>query len=223
MTGESAAPVGGGQVPGAKGPPPPLVLASASPRRAGLLTQLGLTFQVDPSHIPEGLLPGEPPEAHARRLSREKAEEVRGRHPEALVLAGDTVVVLEGEILGKPETEARAEEMLMALSGRSHTVVSGLALAFPGDGIRDGALTAQVTFRAFPRDVARAYVSTGEPMDKAGAYGIQGLGGALVEGIRGDYHTVVGLPIPLFIRILRDGGWRYEFGIIRPYPSQEDP
>lgn len=196
--------------------PFPLILASASPRRAALLRQLGLEFRVAPSHIPEDVLPGESPEAHARRLSEAKAREVHARHPEAMVLGGDTVVALGEEILNKPGSPREGVEMLLSLSGRTHRVVSGLALAFPGGGVGAGVMVTEVVFRAFGVDTAEAYVATGEPMDKAGAYGIQGLGGALVREIRGDYTTVVGLPIPLFLDLLAAGGVRYLFGVLLP-------
>lgn len=194
-----------------------LILASASPRRAQLLRQLGLTFRVVPSSVPEDGLPDETPESHVRRLSREKAMEVRKSHPRAMILAGDTVVVLEDRILGKPRNPGEAVSMLMALSGKTHRVVSGLALSSPWGELRDGALVTEVTFRGFDEAFARRYTKTGEPMDKAGAYGIQEMGSALVEEIRGDYHTVVGLPIPLLLRLLAAEGLRYEFGpLVRP-------
>jgi len=191
---------------------PPLILASASPRRADLLTRLGLTFEISPSRVPEELLEGETPRAHAERLARAKAVEVMGDHLGAMVLAGDTVVVLDGEVLGKPRDPEEALRMLLSLEGRTHTVVSGLALAFPDGVIRSGTEATEVTFRSFEEGLARRYVETGEPMDKAGAYGIQGQGSALVREIRGDYHTVVGLPLPLFLDLLEEGGWRYQFG-----------
>jgi septum formation protein len=108
--------------------------------------------------------------------------------------------------------------MLLSLAGRTHTVVSGLALAFPDRVIRSGTEVTEVTFRSFGEGLARSYVETGEPMDKAGAYGIQGRGSALVREIRGDYHTVVGLPLPLFLDLLEEGGWRYSFGGLVPIP-----
>jgi septum formation protein len=193
-----------------------LILASASPRRAELLRRMGLDFEVIPSDIPEDYLKGETPKAHAERLSIEKAESVSALRPESIVIAGDTVVVLGGRVLGKPRDEDEAVATLMGLSGRTHLVVSGLALAFPRGGLRSGSLTTEVTFRTFSEAFARKYVETGEPMDKAGAYGIQGLGGALVDRIHGDYHTVVGLPLPLFLDLLQDGGWRYHFGALVP-------
>jgi len=197
-------------------PSPPLLLASASPRRAELLTQLGLRFRVEPSHVPEDILPGETPRAHAERLSRAKAVEIWNGNRGALVVAGDTVVVLGGKILGKPSDTEDALEMLRVLSGQTHTVVSGLAVALPGGAMRSGTTSTDVTFRSFDEKFARAYVATGEPMDKAGAYGIQGFGCALVKEIRGDYHTVVGLPIPLLLELLREGGFKYEFGSLVP-------
>ena len=193
-----------------------MVLASASPRRADLLTQLGLAFRVEPSHIPEEILPGETPQGHAERLSRAKALETWDRNRNALVVAGDTVVVLGGEILGKPSDEEDALRMLKLLSGRTHSVVSGLALAFPAGVLRSGTTSTEVTFRPFDEDFARAYVATGEPLDKAGAYGIQGFGSALVKEIRGDYNNVVGLPVPLLLELLLEGGLRYEFGSLVP-------
>jgi septum formation protein len=167
---------------------------------------------VAPSSVSEALLAGESPEAHAERLSVEKASAVAESHPDAIVIAGDTVVVLGGEVLGKPADEEQAVDMLASLSGRTHQVVSGLALAFPDGHRASGFSTTLVTFRSFDVAFARRYVGTGEPMDKAGAYGIQGLGSALVQAIEGEYHTVMGLPIPLLLTMLEDGGWRYEIG-----------
>lgn len=166
--------------------------------------------------IPEDLHHGEAPSAHAERLSREKAAAVAEENPEALIVAGDTVVVRDGTVLGKPGDAEEAVVMLLSLSGRSHRVISGLALAFPGGEVRSGVLVTEVTFRTFDEDFARLYAETGEPMDKAGAYGIQGLGSALVEGIQGDYHTVMGLPLPLFLDLLSQGGWDYRFGELVP-------
>ncbi len=191
---------------------PALVLASASPRRREYLAMLGLKFAVEPTHILEEVLAGETPEEHVERLSREKAKAAALIRPEAAVLGGDTVVVLDGEILGKPADPADAERMLCRLQGRSHIVASGLALALPSGEIRSGVATTEVTLRSFRPEIARAYVETGEPLDKAGAYGIQGLGAALVSGIRGDYFTVVGLPIPLLMSLFEECGWEYSFG-----------
>ena len=196
--------------------PPSLVLASASPRRAELLTRLGLDFEILPTHIPEVPLPGETPKAHAERLSVAKAKAASADRPDCIVMGSDTVVVRDREMLGKPGDPDEAVQMLCSLAGRTHRVISGLALVFPGGRVEKGSLCTDVTFKPFGPRLARAYVDTGEPMDKAGAYGIQGLGSALVEEIRGDYHTVMGLPLPLLLDLLKKGGWSYSFGKLRP-------
>ncbi len=197
---------------------PALVLASASPRRSELLRQVGLSHEVLPAHVDETPGARETPAGHVERLAREKARAVATLRPDALVLAGDTVVVHDGRILGKPAHGDEAVAMLMALSGREHQVLSGLALAVPG---RPAALHSRVDatdvrFRRFDQAEARAYVATGEPMDKAGAYGIQGRGGALVTGITGDYTTVVGLPISGLVELLHAAGWTLRAGELHP-------
>jgi septum formation protein len=192
-------------------PEPPLVLASASPRRAELLAMLGLPHEVVPVDVDEGVQPDEEPDAHVERLSRLKAEVAAGRRPGTWILAGDTVVVVDGQILGKPRDREDAVGMLLRLQGRSHSVASGLALRAPDGGVLSGAEVTEVRFRPFDRATAEAYAATGEPMDKAGAYAIQGRGSALVEGIVGDYFTVVGLPVPLLIRLLAGAGRPYRF------------
>lgn len=191
--------------------PPPLILASASPRRADLLRQLGLEPQVAPAHVNEAYLPGESPREHVERLAREKVEKVAAGHPDALVVGGDTVVVDGDRIMGKPRSSEEAVAMLLSLAGREHQVLSGIALAGSGPTV-SAVGTASVRFRAFGREAAEAYVASGEPMDKAGAYGIQGLGAALVEAVDGDYYTVVGFPIHRFLELLERKGWRYAFG-----------
>lgn len=196
-----------------------MVLASASPRRRQYLAMLGLRFTVEAAHVPEEVLPGESPEAHVERLARDKAFATAMNCPGAAVLGGDTVVVLDGEILGKPADPDDALGMLMRLQGRVHRVASGLALVLPSGEAHSGVATTEVTFRRFSRDFARAYVETGEPLDKAGGYGIQGLGAALVSEIRGDYYTVVGLPIPLLMDIMEQCGWGYSFKSLRPTNS----
>ena len=190
---------------------PTLVLASASPRRADLLRQMGLEVRVLPPNVDEAYLAGESAEAHVERLARAKAEAVSASVPGALVVGGDTVVVREGVVLGKPVDGEQAVSMLLGLSGRTHVVLSGIALAGPG-GTVSAVGRAAVRFRRFGREEAEAYVATGEPLDKAGAYGIQGRGAALVEGIDGDYYTVVGFPIVRFLELLERSGWRYGFG-----------
>ncbi len=198
-----------------------MILASASPRRASILEVLGIPFEVDPPSVPEVAKPGEAPMEHALRLSREKVGEVAARHPARWVLGGDTLVSLDGEILGKPRDAEHALEMLLRLQGRTHHVISALSLAPPGVSadpgsgeavVLTGAEETAVTFRAFGRETALAYVQTGEPSDKAGAYGIQGVGAALVRRIEGDYGGVVGLPVPLLLDLLEEAGRPYRFG-----------
>ncbi len=191
----------------------PLVLASASPRRSDILNQLGIDHEVHASSIEEVPRAGEPPEAQAERLAREKALQVASELSGRRVLAGDTMVALGDEVMGKPRDAEEAMRILLRLAGRQHRVVSALALRLPGapDRIRSGVQVTLVRFRTFDEVDARAYVATGEPMDKAGAYGIQGLGAALVEEIEGDYSGVVGLPVPLLLGLLEWGGTPYRF------------
>jgi septum formation protein len=184
-------------------PVSPLVLASASPRRRALLEQLGIPLRIDPAHLDENVREGESAEQYVLRLARQKAEAVHVRHPSDTVLAADTSVVLEGRILGKPRTAEEAVEMLRALSGRTHQVMTAVAVA--GAGAR--CVIASVTFAAASEAALRWYVSTGEPMDKAGAYAVQGIGGFLVERIEGSYSAVVGLPLVETLALLRDAGY----------------
>jgi septum formation protein len=194
---------------------PRLVLASASPRRAELLVQLGLRAEVAPAHVDETYLPDEKPAAHAERLARRKAETVARSVPDALVVAGDTVVVDRGQVLGKPASADDAVAMLLSLAGREHEVLSAVALAGVGDTV-SAVGRARVRFRPFGTELARAYAASGEPMDKAGGYGIQGLGAALVEAVDGDYYAVVGFPIVRFLELLERKGWRYACGRLEP-------
>jgi len=199
-------------------PAPGLVLASGSPRRADVLTALGLAFQVDPAHVEEDQADGESPFVFAERLAREKALAVAERHPDALVLAGDTIVVLDDGVLGKPVNEEDAEAMLGRLAGRDHVVATGLALAAPQGRVASGVDTTRVRMRPFDAAAVRAYVASGESLDKAGAYGIQGRGAALVRGVEGDYFTVMGFPVSLFIDLLGRSGYRYAFGSLERAP-----
>lgn len=192
-------------------PPSPLILASGSPRRAEILRGLGIPFEVDSRPVPEEVLPGEEPVPHVERLARAKADVVSRARPDALVLGGDTVVVSHGRILGKPRSAGDAVEMLMQLAGRPHEVLSGLALLREGRLVASGTSSTSVHFRPFDLQTARDYVATGEPMDKAGAYGIQGLGSVLVDRIEGDHSNVVGLPIPLLVRLLEEAGRPFRF------------
>lgn len=190
---------------------PPLVLASRSPRRAELLERLGLRFACEPADIDERYEGDEMPAAHAERLAREKAFAVARRHPEALVLAGDTVVVLGRDVLGKPCDAAEAVAMLERLAGRVHEVYTAVAVRCRGR-TESAVERTRVWMRALPRADLEAYVATGEPLDKAGAYGIQGYGAALVERIEGDFFAVMGLPVVRTLELLARLGWRYRFG-----------
>ncbi|MCR4398549.1 MAG: Maf family protein [Firmicutes bacterium] len=185
---------------------PTLVLASTSPRRIELLRQIGLQFVVVPSGADETLVGGGPAEI-AEALALSKAESVAGRVGSGLVIGADTVVALDGEILGKPRDPADARMMLEKLSGRAHSVVTGVAVVDAATGRRAVEYEeSRVWFRALNSDEIEAYVSSGEPMDKAGAYGVQGLGSVLVERIEGCYFNVVGLPLPRLARILKSFG-----------------
>lgn len=192
-----------------------LVLASASPRRRDLLTEAGLVFTVCPSRAAEpDPAPGEGPEAYVERLARLKASEVFATHPDCVVLGADTSVVLdradgEARILGKPTDAAEALEMLRALSGVTHRVLTGVALLGPG---REAVFTVatEVEMAAWPEAMLSAYAATGESLDKAGAYGIQGRGAFLVTAIRGSYTNVVGLPLAMVLEVL------VEWGVIVP-------
>ena len=191
--------------------PPLLVLSSRSPRRAAVLAQLGLAFEISPVDLDERPLPGEVPASMAERLAREKAR--RGASPRAISLGFDTLVSHQGEILGKPATEDDACRMLVGLAGEEHEVFTGVAAATP-ERIESVVERTRVRFRPFSREEAAAYVSTGEPMDKAGAYGIQGAGAALVASVEGDFFNVMGFPIQGFQSLLARFGWRYGFGEI---------
>jgi septum formation protein len=183
-----------------------LILASASPRRRELLAQAGYRFAVQPSSIPESRKPGEDAIRFATRLAREKAEEVFARHQTSpgptIVLGADTVVVCDGEVMGKPADAADASRMLLLLSGRTHQVVTGVAVVWGPGSAEVAAEMTQVTMRTLsPQEVAD-YVAGGEPMDKAGAYAIQGYAGRWIPRIHGCYFNVVGLPLALVTSLL---------------------
>lgn len=193
--------------------PPRLVLASQSPRRAELIGRLGLEFETVPADIDESYLHGETPPQHAERLAREKALKIAADRADALVIGSDTIVVIDGEVLGKPRDRAHAIEMLTRLSGREHEVCTGVAVAHKGR-VESELERVRVRFRTLDGRAAEQYVSTGEPMDKAGAYGIQGFGSALVQGIDGDYFSVMGLPVVRMLELIERFGWRYGFGAL---------
>jgi len=199
--------------------PPQVVLASASPRRAGLLAQMGITFRTEAADIDETERPGEAADVLARRLAIDKAVLVARRFDTRRsgslppILAADTVVTLDGRILGKPTDRAAGLGMLRALSGRTHRVITAVALARAGTDVADcRESVSQVTFREISDVEAAAYWATGEPHDKAGGYGIQGVGGIFVSQIEGSYSGIVGLPVALTEDMLRAFGvdtWRY--------------
>jgi septum formation protein len=190
-----------------------LVLASASPRRQELLRNAGISFTVQAADIDETPLPGESAQACAERLAREKASAIAEQRPQDLILGADTVVGVDGVILGKPIDAADAKRMLRVLSGRTHQVITGVCLVKPlADGTSPVAgresttssETTQVTMSEIPENDIRDYVATGEPMDKAGAYAIQGMASRWIPHIEGDYSNVVGLPVALVTRMLKD-------------------
>jgi septum formation protein len=183
-----------------------LTLASASPRRKQLLEMLGIPLRVQPSQIEEVCRPDESPAAYAERLAREKAESVAGD----FVLGADTTVILNGTLLEKPADPEDAVRMLLLLQGRTHEVRTAVALA-AGGMTRVAVDITRVTFRPAAEAFLRDYVATGEPMDKAGAYGIQGYGAALVERVDGDFFSVMGLPVRLVLDLMAQAGWVYRF------------
>jgi septum formation protein len=194
-----------------------LVLASASPRRQELLRNAGISFVVEPAHVGETPLPGELPAECAKRLAREKAVAVSRKRPHDVVLGADTIVVIDGAILGKPVNADDAARMLRLLSGRVHQVFTGVCVVRPNvsaqarkrakissDQLKTASETTLVTMTFLSDDEIQAYVATGEPMDKAGAYAIQGMASRWIPRIEGDYSNVVGLPVSLVYRMLRE-------------------
>ena len=195
-----------------------LVLASASPRRQELLRNAGIPFVVQSSNVAELPKEGENPRACAERLARGKALAVFRQRPNDFILGADTIVIVDGQILGKPRDSADATRMLHLLSGRTHEVTTGVCLLAPQANARLGTAsrelrtgfqdtrseTTLVTMNALSDDEIRSYVATGEPMDKAGAYAIQGIASRWISRIEGDYFNVVGLPVALVYRMLRE-------------------
>lgn len=178
-----------------------LILASSSPRRRELLGAAGYVFDVFSPEIDETPWPGEAAEAHVLRMAREKAAAIAGSWPNHLVLAADTIVVLEGSILGKPASAQQAEGMLCSLSGRGHQVMTAVSIQL-GSCQKEVLCVSDVTFRELSQEDIRRYVASGEPMDKAGAYGIQGSAAGFVREIRGSYTNIVGLPLAEVIEAL---------------------
>jgi septum formation protein len=190
-----------------------VILASASPRRRQLLDLIGIAHEVRPANIDETMRPRETPRRHAERLAREKASAVAKRDPDLITIGADTIVVVNRKVLGKPRDADDAARMLALLSGREHVVTTAVAVS-RGKKLRSAVEEVLVKFRRLRDDEIEAYIATGEPMDKAGAYGIQGYGATIVERIEGDYFAVMGLPIVRLIGLLRDVGVRYRFGSI---------
>jgi septum formation protein len=182
-----------------------LILASSSPRRAALLRAAGIDFEVQPADVDESVRAAEAPADYVRRLASTKAEAVAARVPGRVVLAADTSVVVDGQILGKPSDEAEAARMLRLLSGRAHEVLTGVCVTDGSSPLVEVACT-QVEFAPLSEEDIAWYVSTGEPIDKAGAYGVQGLASRFVTAIHGSYSNVVGLPVALVHDMLRRVG-----------------
>ena len=184
-----------------------LILASASPRRRELLQKIGLKFEVDASNCAEEIDPAALPEELVRRISIDKAKAVASRHQNVVIIAADTIGVIGKKLLGKPHSTAEARKMLGQISGKSHLVITGLTVL---DTATDKTITKTVTTKVYIKKLTPleidTYVATGEPLDKAGAYGIQGLGAVIVERIEGDYYNVVGLPLFTLTEVLKEFG-----------------
>jgi septum formation protein len=184
-----------------------LILASASPRRKALLELVGLEFDVVPGDVDESFRGKETPRNHVRRLSREKALGVAALHPDAWVIGADTIVLINGEVLGKPRTKDEARSMLRKLSGRTHRVLSGFTvLRKNGGAVFTDVVESRVVFKTLSADEIEWYVETDEPYDKAGGYAAQGMGVSLIREIRGSYTNVVGLPLCEVVDALRQMG-----------------
>jgi septum formation protein len=195
-----------------------VVLASASPRRRDLLDLIGIAHEVHPANIDETVRPREAPRRYAERLAREKASAIATRDPDLITIGADTVVVIDRKVLGKPADADDAARMLRMLSGREHTVITAVAVS-RGRKLRSAIEEVRVKFRRLRDDEIDAYIAMGEPMDKAGAYGIQGYGATIVERIEGDYFAVMGLPLVRLVGLMRDVGVRYEFGDLATSPD----
>jgi nucleoside triphosphate pyrophosphatase len=183
-----------------------LILASSSPRRRELLTNAGIAFEVQTADIDEGHIPGEQPSEFALRLAREKAQAVAQVHPARPVLGADTIVIVDQQILGKPRDKADAVRMLRALAGRDHQVTTAVCLRTAAGKEITQLESARVYFSEITAEEIAAYVATGEPMDKAGAYAIQGIASKWVYRVEGDYFTVMGLPVARVWKMLRTAG-----------------
>jgi len=186
-----------------------IVLASASPRRKELLEQIGLRFEVDPTNYDEERTAASEPHGMARGLSLGKARSAARKHRNAIIIAADTLVVLDGTVFGKPHTNAQAREMLRAFSGRTHSVITGFTILDAETGkVLSRSVETRVHMRKLTLEEIDSYVRTKEPLDKAGGYAIQGWGVVLVDRIEGDYSNVVGLPLSALAESLREFGVR---------------
>jgi septum formation protein len=183
------------------------ILASASPRRIELLHLLGLRFEIMPSQVEEAFMEGEAPREHVLRLSREKAEKASVQHPDAWVMGADTIVLIKGEVLGKPRTPEEAREMLRTLSGRIHTVYTGFTVINKSAlYIISNAVESSVHFREIREDEIAWYIQSEEPYDKAGGYAVQGMGAFFIKEIHGSYTNVMGLPLCEVVDVLKSAG-----------------
>ncbi len=186
--------------------PASIILASASPRRRELLKGIGIKFDVVPSGVDEDSLDGEIPRDHVLRLSKKKGVAVSQDNPNAWVLGADTIVIIDGEVLGKPETQKEAKKMLVKLSGRKHKVITGFAVVKDINVIISDAVESTVLFKEILEDEMNWYVETEEPYDKAGGYAVQGMAALFVRGIHGSYTNVIGLPLAEVVMALRKVG-----------------
>jgi septum formation protein len=174
----------------------PFILASASPRRHELLRSVGLKFKIIPAHINEDQIPGESPREHVRRLAYDKAQTIARKNPRSWVLGADTIVVIDGLILGKPKNKAEARKMLILLSGREHKVFTGFSIARKAGRVRrTKVIQSAVQFKEISPEELSWYVGSPEPYDKAGGYAVQGKGAYFIKSIRGSYTNVIGLPL----------------------------
>ncbi|MBF6567275.1 MAG: septum formation protein Maf [Candidatus Binataceae bacterium] len=185
---------------------PKLVLASGSPRRRSLLDAAGLSFSIVESRLHERRRPGEPGEQFALRMARDKATAVSRRIVSPIVLGADTIVELDGNVLGKPKDAAEAHSMLRMLSGRTHTVITAFAIAHGGEILESAAMASRVTFHELREDQIAAYIASGDPFDKAGSYGIQDGGAEFIAAVEGTRDNVMGLPVREVIAVLARHG-----------------
>ncbi|MBN1331531.1 septum formation protein Maf [Candidatus Dojkabacteria bacterium] len=199
-----------------------LILASKSPQKKSLLNKLGLVFNVEDPDIEEKVNKGENPENYVRRMALEKAQKVSKTNKGALIVAHDMVIDLDGDIIGKPKDSKDAEKVLKKLSGRAHEVVSSVVLMIDGEPKYQGAQRTSIKFKKLTPKQIKDYVATEEPLDKAGAYAIQGDGGMFVESIEGSYFNIVGLPLNPLVRALQKEGVEVDDSVKQTIEMQEE-